>query len=88
MAHMQATTRKDSVSATDAFRGYQSLRRYGDHHTVSHRKSLVDRRTKNHLDGIEGFWSFAEHILYNYRGVSQYHFPWRAHWNRGYAQRV
>jgi transposase-like protein len=35
----------------------------------------VDRRTRNHINGIEGFWSYAKHILYNYRGVSKYHFP-------------
>ena len=75
MAHIQTTTRKGSVYYTDAFRGYQSLRRYGKHHTVNHTKSLVDRRTKNHINGIEGFWAFAKHILYNYRGVSKYHFP-------------
>lgn len=27
----------------------------------------------NHINGIEGFWSYAKHILYNYRGVSKYH---------------
>lgn len=67
--------RKGSVYYTDAFRGYQSLRRYGKHHAVSHAKSLVDRRTKNHINGIEGLWSVAKHIPYNYRGVSKYHFP-------------
>jgi transposase len=75
MRHIKARTRKGSVYYTDAFRGYQSLKRFGKHHTVSHRKSLVDRRTKNHINGIEGFWSYAKHILYNYRGVSKYHFP-------------
>ncbi|MCP9443016.1 MAG: transposase [Nitrospira sp.] len=35
----------------------------------------MDRRTKNPVNGIEGFWSFAKHILSNYRGVSKYHFP-------------
>lgn len=69
MAHIQTTTHKGSVYYTDAFRGYQSLRRYGKHHTVNHSKRLVDRRTKNHINGIEGFWSFAKHILYNYRGT-------------------
>ena len=38
-------------------------------------KTFVDKRTKNHINGIEGFWSYAKHILYNYRGVSKYHFP-------------
>jgi transposase len=75
MSHIQARTRKGSVYYTDAFRGYQSLRRYGKHHLVSHSKQFVDRRTKNHINGIEGFWSYAKHILYNYRGVSKYHFP-------------
>ncbi len=75
MTHIKAKTRKGSVYYTDAFRGYQSLKRYGKHHTVNHTKSLVDRRTKNHINGIEGFWSYAKHILYNYRGVSKYHFP-------------
>jgi transposase len=75
MRHIRRHTRKGSVYYTDAFRGYQSLQRYGKHHTVSHSKSFVDRRTKNHINGIEGFWSYAKHILYNYRGVSKYHFP-------------
>jgi transposase len=51
------------------------LERHGKHHQVNHSKSLVDKKTKNHINGIEGFWSYAKHILYNYRGVSKYHFP-------------
>ena len=42
--HIQAHTRKGSVYFTDAFRGYQSLKRYGHHHTVTHAKTLVSRR--------------------------------------------
>ena len=75
MRHIRAHTRKGSVYYTDAFRGYLSLKRFGKHHTVNHSKSMVDRRTKNQINGIEGFWSYAKHILYNYRGVSKYHFP-------------
>lgn len=75
MGHIRSKTRKGSVYYTDAFRGYRSLRRYGKHHTVNHSKSLIDKRTKNHINGIEGFWSYAKPILYNYRGVSKYHFP-------------
>ena len=75
MTHIQSKTRKGSVYYTDAFRGYQSLRRFGVHRTVNHSKSMVDKKTKNHINGIEGFWSYAKHILYNYRGVSKYHFP-------------
>ena len=75
MTHIRANARKGSVYYTDAFKGYQSLKRYGKHHTVNHTKRFVDRRTKNHINGIEGFWSFGKHILYNYRGVSKYYFP-------------
>jgi len=75
MAIIKKKARKGSVYYTDTFRSYSSLKRLGKHHTVSHEKNLVDKRTKNHINGIEGFWSFAKHILYNYRGVSKYHFP-------------
>jgi len=75
MAHIEQHTRKGSVYFTDAFRGYQSLQRYGKHLVINHSKDFVDKRTKNHINGIEGFWSYAKHILYNYRGVSRYHFP-------------
>jgi transposase len=75
MAVIRKKTRKGTVYYTDTFRSYNSLKRLGKHHTLSHAKNLVDRKTGNHINGIEGFWSFAKHILYNYRGVSKYHFP-------------
>jgi transposase len=76
MRHIQAKARKESVYFTDAFRGYQSLKQYGKHYTINHSKAFVSRRrVKNHINGIEGFWSYVKHILYHYRGVSKYHFP-------------
>ena len=68
-------TRKGSVYFTDRFRSYNSLKRWGKHHRVNHSKNLVDRKTQNHINGIEGFWSYTKHVLYNYRGISKYHFP-------------
>jgi len=73
MDHIRQHTRKGSVYFTDTFRSYRSLKRFGKHHTISHGKKFP--KTKNHINGIEGFWSFAKHVLYNYRGVSKYHFP-------------
>jgi transposase len=67
-------TRKGSVYYTDTFKSYNSLKRLGKHHRINHSKVFAFRG-KNHINGIEGFWSFAKHILYNYRGVSKYHFP-------------
>ena len=79
MTHIENHTRKGSVYYTDAawaqYGGYQSLQRFGKHLVVNHSKEFVNQRTKNHINGIEGFWSYAKHILYNYRGVSRYHFP-------------
>ena len=71
MSDICKKTRKGSVYYTDTFRGYNSLKRLGKHNT----EALVDKKTKNHINGIEGFWSYAKHILDNYRGVSKYHFP-------------
>lgn len=79
MTHIENHTRKGSVYYTDAawaqYGGYPSLQRFGKHLVVNHSKEFVNQRTKNHINGIEGFWSYAKHILYNYRGVSRYHFP-------------
>lgn len=75
MTHIENRTRKGSVYYTDAFRCYQSLQRFGKHLVVNHSIEFVNKRTRNHINGIEGFWSYAKHILYNYRGVSRYHFP-------------
>ena len=78
MQHIQAKTRKGSVYFTDAFRSYPSLKRYGKHHTINHSKALVSRRTKNHINGIEGVGRYVKHIWYHYLGVSKYHFPIKA----------
>ncbi len=65
--------RKGSVYYTDSFRSYNSLHLYGKHYRLSHARRFVHRGV--HINGIEGFWSFAKHKLYNYRGVSQSNFP-------------
>ena len=75
MAVIRKKTRKGSVYYSNTFKSYNSLKRLGKHLTINHSKNMVDKRTKNHINGIEGFWSSAKHILYNYRGVSKYHFP-------------
>lgn len=67
-------TRKGSVFFTDTFKSYNSLVHYGKHKTVNHSKTLVGKRNHHHINGIEGFWSYAKHKLYNYRGVSKANF--------------
>lgn len=70
-------SRKGSVYYTDSFKSYHSLKRYGKHYKLRHTKTFVRKGRKRsvHINGIEGFWSFAKHGLYNYRGVSRSMFP-------------
>lgn len=65
-------TAPGSLFYTDEYRAYASLRVRGDHVTV--RKSDGRPRGRDHVNGIEGFWSTAKHWLYTYRGVPQHHF--------------
>ena len=44
----------------------------GNHVVV--RKDKGRPHGRDHLNGIEGFWSYAKHWLYNYRGVPQQFF--------------
>ncbi len=59
LQHIQAHTRKGSVYFTDAFRGDQSLKRYGHHHTVNHAIGEYVR-DQAHTNGIESFWSMLK----------------------------
>ncbi|MDI6800423.1 MAG: IS1595 family transposase [Actinomycetota bacterium] len=65
-------TRRGSIYYTDDFKGYGVLSFRGRHHRVLHGKEeYVSGRT--HINGIEGFFSYAKTWLYHYRGVpSQY----------------
>jgi transposase len=73
MEIIRSKTRKGSVFYTDTFKSYNSLKQYGKHRRINHAKTLVYRH-HNHINGIEGFWSYAKHKLYNYHGVSRANF--------------
>ena len=62
-------TKAGSLYYTDDLFAYTFLPIRGNHVVVLKEKSLPKGR--NHINGIEGFWSFAKHWLYQYRG-----FPW------------
>jgi len=74
MSVIKAKTKKGSVYHTDTFTSYNSLHQFGKHFKVNHNQTLVTKH-HNHINGIEGFWSYAKHKLYNYRGVSKANFP-------------
>jgi len=61
-----------SLYYTDDWHAYSSLSIRGNHVVI--RKEKGRPKGRNHLNGIEGFWSFAKHWLYQYRGIPKHHF--------------
>jgi transposase len=60
-------TRPGSLYFTDDWSAYASLAVRGNHIVVRKEKGRPVGR--DHLNGIEGFWSYAKHWLHHYRGV-------------------
>jgi len=73
MAQIKAKTYKGSVFYTDTFKSYKSLSQVGKHFEINHQKDFA--KGPNHINGIEGFWSYAKKRLYKYHGVDAAHFP-------------
>lgn len=65
-------TEKGCVYCTDLFRSYNSLSRFGKHQKVDHQSEFS--HSDNHINGIEGFWSYAKRFLQKYNGVSKKNF--------------
>lgn len=61
------TTKPGSLYYTDDWHAYGSLSVRGNHVVITKEKGVPKGR--DHLNGIEGFWSYAKHWLYQYRGV-------------------
>lgn len=72
MAEIKERSEKGSVFYTDRFKSYKSLKFYGKHLTINHSVEFVKGR--RHINGLEGFWSFAKERLLKYHGVSRNHF--------------
>jgi transposase len=67
-----AHTTPGSLYYTDDWQAYASLRVQGEHIVV--RKEKGRPRGRDHINGIEGFWSYAKNWLYPYRGVPRKYF--------------
>lgn len=67
-----AHTTPGSLYYTDDWQAYASLRVQGDHIVV--RKEKGRPKGRDHINGIEGFWSYAKNWLYPYRGVPRRYF--------------
>ena len=68
-----AFTKPGSLYYTDDWHAYTYLAIRGDHVII--RKEKGKPKGRNHINGIEGFWSYAKHWLYHYRGVPKKNFP-------------
>jgi len=67
--HIKKTTRKGSVFYTDDFKSYKDLKQYGKHSRVKHSKTFG--KGHNHINGIEGFWSYAKERFHKYHGIKK-----------------
>ena len=74
MKHIKEKTRKGSVFYTDTFRSYKSVIFYGKHEKIDHSKTLVEYN--KHINGIEGFWSFAKERFMKYHGINRNNYFW------------
>jgi len=64
---MTQYTKPGSLYYTDDWHAYTFLDIRGDHVVI--RKEKGRPKGRDHINGIEGFWSYAKHWLYHYRGV-------------------
>ncbi|PIS17080.1 MAG: hypothetical protein COT61_00490 [Candidatus Portnoybacteria bacterium CG09_land_8_20_14_0_10_44_13] len=70
---LQKHTEPGSLYYTDDWHAYGSLRLRGNHVII--KKEDGRPKGRDHINGIEGFWSYAKHWLYQYRGVHKKFFP-------------
>ena len=73
MAKIEAATVKGSVFYTDGFTSDNDVRRHGKHVPVNHQEAFAVGRA--HINGIEGFWSFAKRLYRHVHGVDPGNFP-------------
>jgi transposase len=67
-------TKPGSLYYSDDWHAYTWLSIKGDHVVVKKEKGMPKAKGRNHINGIEGFWSFSKNWLYHYRGIPQHHF--------------
>ena len=69
MAEIEAKTEKGSVYYTDCFKSYKSLKQFGKHNKIN--KQFAYAKGRNHVNGLEGFWSFAKERFHKYHGIQK-----------------
>ncbi|MBL8569782.1 MAG: transposase [Phreatobacter sp.] len=69
MKGIQAGSREGWLYYTDKWQAYATLRPRGDHVVIREEKWCPVGR--DHINGIEGFWSYSKNWLYPYRGTQK-----------------
>lgn len=74
MSEIENKTLKGSVFYTDGWKSYNSLEQYGKHNIIKHDEDkFADNH--NHINGIEGFWSYAKERFHKYHGINKSNYP-------------
>ncbi len=72
---MAAYQKRLAIYYSDDHTAYATLNLIGKHHQViAHSREEYVRGEDTHINGIEGFWSYAKTWLYHYRGVPKQYF--------------
>ena len=74
MEKIKQKTEKGSVFHTDTFKSYNDLQQYGKHNKINHQKEFATNHF-NHINGIEGFWSYAKERFHKYHGINKQNYP-------------
>lgn len=74
MKRIEGRTKKGSVFYTDTWKSYNSLHQYGKHNKINHKKEEYVSG-HNHINGIEGFWSYAKERFHKYHGINKKNYP-------------
>ena len=72
MRHIEAHTREGALYYTDEWQAYATLRMRGEHVVI--RKEKGKPVGRDHINGIEGFWSYTKNWSHPYRGVPRKYF--------------
>ena len=73
MDEIKEKTKKGSVFYTDCFKSYKSLKQFGEHLRIN--KTYSFAKGKTHINGIEGFWSYAKERFHKYHGINHENYP-------------
>ncbi len=73
MNEIRRKTRKGSVFYTDCFKSYKSLKQFGKHMRINKKYAFANGKT--HINGMEGFWSYAKERFHKYHGIGMKNYP-------------